>query len=183
MTPPCRPERSRGVPIHQTLHSREIGLRARLERHQQVDDRVKRLIARHKIARFVGERALGQRRDVPAKHQQGHFGVDVLDGSRKRRRAGHVLGRRRRLMTVDHDCHENRRERVDAIRGHFGRQFVSFRIDNLDGEPFGAHEGGNEAGPDRVLNRGQPLAERLVDSRAAAGVNENEIRARCLHYQ
>ena len=177
-------ERRRGIanrvpviPIHQATNSREIGLRARLERHQQVDDRVKRLIARHKIARFVGERALGQRRDVSAKHQQGYVGIDVLDGGRKRRRARHVLRRRRWLMTVDHDCDENRREGFDADGGLLGRQLVSFRIDNFDGESFGAHERGNETSPYRVLNRGQPLAERLVDSRAAAWVNENEIRA------
>ena len=103
-------------------------------------------------------------------------GVDVLDGGRKRRRAGHVLRRRRRLVTVDDDRGEHGREGLDAIRGLLGRQLVGFRIDDLDREPFGAHERGDEAGPDRVLDRGQPLAERLVDSRAAAGINENEIR-------
>ena len=80
-------------------------------------------------------------------------------------------------MTVDHDGDEHRREGFDAIGGLLGRQLVGFGIDNLDGEPFGAHERRDEAGPHRVLHRRQPLAERLVDSRAAAGVNENEIRS------
>ena len=130
------PERRRRVPINQAAHSGKIRLRARLERIQQIDDGVKSLIARDKIARFVGERALGQRRDVAAKHQQGHVRVGVLDRSCERRGAGHVLRRCRRLMTVDDDGDEDRRQGVDAIRGLLGRQLVGLGIDNLDREPL-----------------------------------------------
>jgi hypothetical protein len=52
---------------------------------QQVDDRVKSFVARDEITRFVRERALGQRRDVSAEHEERHVWHDVFDRCRQRR--------------------------------------------------------------------------------------------------
>ena len=98
------------IAVYQPAHARQVRFGGRLERVQQVDDRVKGFVARDEVARFVRERALGKRRDVAAEHEERHVGHDVLDRGRQRRGSRHVLGGCRRLVTIDDDGGEHRRQ-------------------------------------------------------------------------
>ena len=127
-------DRAPVIAVYQPAHARQVRFGGRLKRVQQVDDGVKSFVARDEITRFVGERALGQRRDVSAEHEERHVGHDVLDRGRQRRGSRHVLGGRRRLVTIDDDGGEHRRKSLHAIRDLLGCELVGFGIDNLDRE-------------------------------------------------
>ena len=75
---------------------------------EQVDDRVQPFVVGDEVTRFVGERALGERRHVPAEHQDPCVGNRSTNGRAGQARPGHVLRRRGRLMAVDDDRHEPR---------------------------------------------------------------------------
>ena len=96
---------------------------------------MKPFVAGYEIAGFIGERALGQRRDVSAEHEKRRIRGGILDRGCQGGRAGHVLRRCRRLMTVNHDRNNDGREGLDAIRRPLGRQLIRLCIDNFDGEP------------------------------------------------
>ena len=79
-------------------------------------------------------------------------------------------------MAIHDDRGQDGGEGLHAIRRLLRRKLVSFCVDDLNREAIGAHERGDEACPDRIFDRGQPFAQRLVNACAAAGINENEVR-------
>ena len=79
-------------------------------------------------------------------------------------------------MTVHDDRDEPRVDRVHAFGDLHRRQLVGLRIDDLRLRTPGA-ERGDQPGPDGVLNRRQTRAQRLVNTRACAGVDEDHVNA------
>ena len=79
------------------------------------------------------------------------------------------------MMAVDDDGGEPRPEIGDA-RGSFGwRELVGLGIDDRHGIALRADERRDETRPDGILDGGQGRAERLIDLRPAAGIDEDEI--------
>src|SRR5438874_900816 len=78
-------------------------------------------------------------------------------------------------MPVHHDCGKYRLSLSYSLR-HLGRRkLLRLSINDLDGQAAVSREGGYQPRPDWWLNSGQRFAERLVDRRAAAGIDEQKI--------
>ena len=78
-------------------------------------------------------------------------------------------------MAVNDDRNEHRIQTLDALRDPLRGKFFSFSVDNGDGEPFFAHEGGDKPRPYRWLDSSQCLSKGLINPAAAIRVDENQV--------
>jgi len=79
-------------------------------------------------------------------------------------------------MAVDDDRRQRRLEMLHALGDLIGRQLLRLGVDEIDGQPLDAAEGRHQAGPHRVLDSRQLLAQALVHLATAAGIDQQQIQ-------
>ena len=80
-------------------------------------------------------------------------------------------------MAVHHDRHEPRPYRFYALGDLRRGKLVGLGIHDLDAMTSPPNEGGDESGPDWVLDSSQSPAQRLVDGSARTRVDQDQIDA------
>ena len=172
---------SRSLAVDEPAHPPQVRAFVLAQRGQQIADAVQPFVAGHVVAGLLAKGPLRKSGDMAAKHQHAGVRADALDRRHDRGGACHVLGRGGRLMTVDDDGHEAWMQIDDSCRRFFRAEVVRFSVDELHREAAAPDEGRNQSRPHRVFDRGEPLAERLIQSHPAPGIHEHEVETACAH--
>jgi len=161
-------------PVHETGYLFQLREVSTSEDLDQAGNGQQPLVASGEIAAFLSQRPFGEGSDVPAQHQDGHVGREILDGAADRARAGHVLRRGGRLVAVDQDGRQQRPVIVHTGRCLLGCQVLGCRIDDRH-RAAASGDRGDQTCPDRRLDRGQRPAEVLISAKAIAGIDKDQI--------
>ena len=163
------------VAVDQPAHLRKVRCRRCRIGVDEIDHGVQAFVAGDEVAGLVHQRAFGQRGDVAPDHQDRDARRQFLNRCRHRARSRHVLRRRRRLMTVDRNHRQPRRQFLDA-HGHVCRaKAFGFGVDDDDRLAVRARKRGDQTGPHRVLDRCQGRAQRLIHAGAAGRIDQDEV--------